>query len=62
MARKKKDGVHVNLFLSREVWDRFREYADKKGQTLTTAMERILAEHLAREQAQSGKGEDNVRH
>ena len=62
MAREKKDGVHVNMYLNRQVWDRLKEYADIKGQSLTTAIERILIEHFAREEASKGKEADNVRH
>ena len=62
MAREKKDGVHVNLYIDRKIWDQLKDYADEKGQTLTTAMERILAEHFARVDAKTGRSEDNVRH
>ncbi|MBQ6504666.1 MAG: hypothetical protein IJI57_12210 [Flexilinea sp.] len=62
MARQKKDGVHVNMYLSRQVWDQLKDYAEEKGQSLTTAVERILAEHLANEEKMIGKESDNVRH
>lgn len=62
MAREKKDGVHVNMYLSRQVWDQLKEYAEEKGQSLTTAVERILMEHLFREQEKARKEDGNVHH
>ena len=62
MAREKKDGVHVNLYLDRTVMEKLRKYADIKGQTLTTAIERILAERLAQEEEVQEKEQDDVRH
>lgn len=56
MPRPKKDGTHVSLFLDREMVERLRAYADDKGQTLTTAVERIITaklneEHVARNES-----------
>lgn len=62
MAREKKDGVHVNMYLSRQVWDKLKEYAEIKGQSLTTAVERILIEHLSHEEGKERKEDGNVRH
>lgn len=62
MAREKKDGIHVNMYLSRQVWDRLKEYAEDKGQTLTTAVERILIGHLAQEKEKTEKEKADVRH
>lgn len=41
MARKKKDGEHINLYVDRSVVQRLREYADEKGQTVTMPLEVI---------------------
>ena len=49
MARPKKDGVRVNLFLDREMMERLRSYAEEKGQTMTTAIERIITAKLNEE-------------
>ena len=46
MARPKKDGVKVSLFLDRTMMELLRAYADEKGQTMTTAIERIVTEKL----------------
>lgn len=46
MARPKKDGVKVSLFLDRTMMEKLRAYADEKGQTMTTAIERIVTEKL----------------
>ena len=42
MARPKKDGRHINYYIDRMIYERLEEYADEKGQTMTTALERIL--------------------
>ena len=49
MARKKKDGEHINLYVDRSVVQRLREYADEKGQTVTMALERILTDFFRKE-------------
>lgn len=48
MARQKKDGTHVSLYLDTELFTRLKAYAQDKGQTNTTAIERILREFLDR--------------
>ena len=42
MPRKKKDGRHINYYIDRVIFERLEEYADEKGQTMTTGLERIL--------------------
>ena len=42
MPRKKKDGRHINYYIDRLIYERLEEYADEKGRTMTTALERIL--------------------
>ena len=49
MARAKKDGEKISLYLDRSIMEGLRAYADEKGQTLTTAIERIIKAHLERE-------------
>ena len=46
MPRKKKDGRYINYYLDRKIYERLERYADKKGQQMTTALERILKEFL----------------
>ena len=46
MAREKKDGRYINYYIDREIYERFIEYAESKGQTATTALERILKQYL----------------
>lgn len=53
MARQKKDGEHINLYVDRSVVQRLREYADEKGQTVTMALERILADFFKKEDESS---------
>ena len=49
MARPKKDGSYVNYYIDRELVEKLREYADDKGQTMTTALERIIKDFLIKE-------------
>ena len=49
MPRPKKDGEKVSVYLDRTMMMRLRAYADDRGQTLTTAMERIITQYLDRE-------------
>lgn len=46
MPRRKKDGRHINYYIDRMIFERLERYADDKGQQMTTALERILEEHL----------------
>ena len=48
MPRKKKDGRHINYYIDRVIYERLEEYADKKGQTMTMALERILKDFFER--------------
>ena len=57
MPRKKKDGRYINYYLDRQIYERLERYADDKGQQMTTAIERILKEHLDKyEAALNSKG------
>ena len=49
MSRPKKDGSYINYYIDRELVERLRDYAEEKGQTMTTALERILKDFLTRE-------------
>ncbi len=49
MARPKKDGEKVSLYLDRTMMTALRAYADEKGQTVTMAMERIISGYLKTE-------------
>ena len=46
MARPKKDGVHINYYINREVKDKLDKYCQEVGQTNTLALERILNKFL----------------
>lgn len=46
MARPKKDGRFINYFIDRDIYERLKSYAEAKGQSMTTAIERILDRHL----------------
>lgn len=49
MAREKKDGTYLNVKLRQDIYDRFCEYAEEKGQTKTMALERIIQRVLDEE-------------
>ena len=49
MPRPVKNHKNINVSLSTPVYERFRAYAEDKGQTYTLAMERIIKDHLDRE-------------
>lgn len=56
MPRKKKDGRHINYYIDREIYERLERFAQDRGQQMTTAIERILKEHLDRYEGEPQKG------
>lgn len=42
MPRAKKDGHYINYYISRDLYEMLQDYAERKGQTGTMAIERIL--------------------
>lgn len=46
MAREKKDGRHINLYIEREIIEMLEQYCDDVGQTKTIAIERALKQYL----------------
>lgn len=46
MAKPKKDGRSLNCYMDRNLFNRLNFYAAQKGQTKTTAIERILKEYF----------------
>ena len=46
MSRQKKDGELFSFYLDKQVGNELRKYADENGQTLTKAVEIILAKEL----------------
>lgn len=46
MAREKKDGRHINLYIEREIIEQLENYCDEVGQTKTVAIERALKQYL----------------
>lgn len=53
MPRPKKDYQPLNVKLDSTIMDRFNKYCEYKGQTKTTALERILLKHLDEFEKQS---------
>lgn len=56
MARPKKDGVHINYYIDREIKERLDKYCEEVGQTNTLAVERILKKFL--DEYEASKKED----
>ena len=46
MAREKKDGRHINLYIEREIIEHLEQYCEEVGQTKTVAIERALKQYL----------------
>lgn len=46
MAKPKKDGHFINIYLDRTLYNRLSFYAEEKGQTKTLAVERILKQYF----------------
>lgn len=42
MGRRKKDAHPFNIKMDSRVYERLETYCDEKGQTMTTAVERLL--------------------
>lgn len=57
MPRKKKDGRFINYYIDRTIYERLERYAEDKSQQMTTALERILDEHLTRYEAEQSSVE-----
>lgn len=58
MPKPKKDGHFINIYLDRNLYNRLRFYAEKKGQTKTTAIERALKERFDQEGIPDNPPED----
>lgn len=46
MAREKKDGRHINLYIERKIIELLEQYCEEVGQTKTVAIERALKQYL----------------
>ncbi len=47
MAREKKDGRHINLYIEREIIESLEKYCERMGQTKTVAIERAFKQYLS---------------
>jgi hypothetical protein len=54
MAREKKDGRHINLYIQREIIEMLEQYCEEAGQTKTVAIERALKKYLSEHQKNKG--------
>ena len=58
MPRQKKEAERIGLNLDKSLMQEVRALADERGQTITTAVERLLTAALkAEKQKESGKTE-----
>ena len=46
MSREKKDGRFINYYIRKDIYEKLKSYSDEKGQTMTTALERIIEQYL----------------
>ena len=46
MARAKKNGVHINYYIDKDVMEMLDKYSMEMGQTNTLALERILKSYF----------------
>lgn len=53
MARPKKDGTYINLYIDKQLANKLRNFAEEKGQTMTMALERILKEYFEQEKTKA---------
>ena len=59
MARQKKDGEKISLYLDRVTVERLRSYASLMGQSMTVALERAINGYLdAMEQGKKDESKD----
>ena len=58
MPRQKKDGRHINYYIDRKVFEELEAYAQEKGQTMTTALERILSQFFEQRGKENNTDED----
>ena len=61
MARPKKDGTYITIYMETTLLERLKAYAQERGQTNTTAIERILRDYLDQhDKAKELDGKDNT--
>ena len=46
MAREKKDGKFVNIYMDAKIFKALSDFCDKYGQTKTTAIERAIIKYI----------------
>jgi len=56
MAREKKDGRHINLYIEREIIEKLEQYCEEVGQTKTVAIERAIKQYLSDYQSNKVNG------
>lgn len=46
MARQKKNGTYLNIYIDSDIYNQLSEFCEEAGQTKTTAVERALVDYL----------------
>lgn len=59
MARAKKDGVHINYYIQKDIKEMLDEYCEDVGQTNTLAVERILRGYLEKYMEENASKKQN---
>lgn len=55
MPRPKKDGRYINYYIDRVLYEKLRDLAEERGQTMTVAIERILKDYFDKIENESTK-------
>ncbi len=46
MARQKKNGTYLNIYIDSDIYNQLSEFCEEAGQTKTVAVERALAYYM----------------
>ncbi len=58
MGRPKKDAKYLNVYIHRDVYDRFTDFCETVGQNKSVAAERALIQYMNDIMKKSTKGRD----
>lgn len=56
MSKPKKDAKYLNVYIHRDVYDRFSKFCEKVGQNKSVASERALVAYMDKMQRKELKG------
>lgn len=64
MARPKKDGKYLNVYVEQRIYDDFEKFCEDMGQSKTTATERALQlymEHMRKDMASTTSNINDIK-